>query len=147
MACLALEQFGKHGLRNGLVFAFCGNAVPQVFDELQALGDGKPEEGLEFGVRIHLGASICMVCTVLVTKRGTRGNGISIAAEPLVALFYATARDSPTPNKLLTQRPQIVGCAASAPTSSRQCQQRSHLVAVDGVTRTDSIPKKTSPTA
>ena len=30
------------------------------------------------------------------------------------------------------QRPQIVGCAGSCPTSSRQCQQRSHLVAVDG---------------
>ncbi len=36
------------------------------------------------------------------------------------------------------QRPHSEGCAASWPTSSRQCQQRSHLVAVEARTCTAS---------
>ena len=48
------------------------------------------------------------------------------------------SRASPVPNRLDVQRPHSVGCAASVPTSSRQCQQRSHFVAVDGVTVIES---------
>jgi len=51
------------------------------------------------------------------------------------------------PNRLLVQRPQIVGCAGSAPTSARQCQQRSHLGEVDGVTVTTSSSPSTTLTA
>ena len=40
---------------------------------------------------------------------------------------HANARGSPAPNRFATQRPHSVGCAASAPTSARQCQQRSHF--------------------
>ena len=36
-----------------------------------------------------------------------------------LARHQATVRASPAPNRLLVQRPQIVGCAGSAPTSSR----------------------------
>jgi hypothetical protein len=37
-------------------------------------------------------------------------------------------------------RPHSVGCERSAPTSLRQCQQRSHFVSFDGVTVTCSAP-------
>ncbi len=36
-------------------------------------------------------------------------------------------RSSPGPSTLLTQRPQISGCSACAPTSARWCQQRMHF--------------------
>src|SRR5438105_1208992 len=54
---------------------------------------------------------------------------------------------SPAPYKLLVQRPQIVGCAGSCPTSPRQCQQRSHFTASEGVTFTAIDSPATMPIA
>ena len=42
-------------------------------------------------------------------------------------------RSSPSPSILVTQRPQICGCVATAPTSARCCQQRTHFGLVVGV--------------
>src|SRR5580765_6310613 len=48
---------------------------------------------------------------------------------------HAKRRGSPGPDRFDTQRPQTPGCFGSAPTSGRQCQQRSHLGCLLGVAR------------
>src|SRR5262249_7142449 len=57
---------------------------------------------------------------------------------------HAKRRGSPAPNRFDTQRPQISGCLASAPTSARQCQQRAHFGCLLGAARIASGPDETS---
>src|SRR6266851_5503904 len=57
---------------------------------------------------------------------------------------HANTRISPSPNKLATHLAQSVGCAASAPTSERQCQQRAHFTFGLGMTSIASVsPRNT----
>ena len=52
-----------------------------------------------------------------ITARAMPSQGASAARAS--RRHQATVRGSPAPNRLAVQRPQIVGCAGSAPTSAR----------------------------
>ena len=74
--------------------------------------------------------------------RGGRGHGGLGGA-------HTNARSSPGPSTLLTQRAHSCGCRASAPTSGRWCQQRTHFGSPFGRTlsHTPALPVLAAGTA